>query len=806
MRKLIVTLFVLATSQMMMANPIGQEKARKIAQEFMTGNNFSSRSNTRTAASTPRQLNFKDIGMKNLYAFADETSGGFVIVADDDCVEPVLAYSETDDFYPYAMPTAMQMMLLCYEQQISNMRKTQGNSNSSTRQTTASPGREAIAPLIKTMWHGYLPLGYNCPFDQNTGRNTQVGCVALTLAQIMYYYQYPQGTTLTIPGYTTAEGYKMEALPPTMFDYSKMHLNYDHVYDGDRETIDPNDSSLVEVTKLLVYAGCALKMQYSVNGSASVFDNDTIAKYFGYDRGARYLLAGNYPHDVWEEMVYQELKAGRPVPYLAGAVGNQSHEFIIDGYDGNGYFHANLGGIGRGGNNVFYKLGVINECAGQTSQVEFSGYNVHQAGYFGFQPDKGNDAVPEVSVNYGSYALPQTDFARSSANDDFKDIVLDAEMKRYDNNGHTMDYGWGLFQNGLLKQELCSSTTSEVITSLNVSFNMGGGLADGTYQLFPIFRNHDAKEWEAYLEYLYTTDDGTPMRHYTATIDGNNLHIGVSSTEPNLEISKVEYYAAYEGEKLNARVWFTNNGTNYENELFLWIDGEMRTGVGAYVDPGMSNYIDFCTASPTIGTHNVKICSDWDGQNVVYTGTLTVTEAPKCQLEANVITDGLKNRVVYNIFNVVCTITNVGTTTFANMVDANLVVNKIDENGHFVDDFDNGYPTWHWQRDYYLYLEPGESADISFSLGKEVLMPKDYLYELRINFYNNKFTWGNHSIGDKLYEVTFTYDENESNGIAPVTLQTVDDGIFYDLQGRRVSTDNMKSGIYIRNGKKILIK
>ena len=806
MRNLFVTLFVFATSMMVMANPIGQEKARKIAQEFMASNNCNSRSNSRVAASTTRQLSFKDIGMKNLYAFADETSGGFVIVADDDSVEPVLAYSETDDFNLYTMPTAMQMMLLGYEQQISNMRKVQGNPHSKTRQATANPDREAIAPLVKTMWHGYLPLNYNCPFDQNAGRNTLVGCVAVTLAQLMYYYQYPQGTTLTIPAYTTAEGYKMQALPPTTFDYSKMHLNYDNVYDGDRETIDPNDPSIIEVTKLVLYAGCALRMQYSVNGSASVFDNDTIAKYFGYDKGARYLLAGNYPHDVWEEMVYQELKAGRPVPYRAGAVGNQSHEFIIDGYDGKGYFHANLGKNGRGGTNVFYRLGVINECAGQTSQVEFSGYNVSQAGYFGFQPDKGNDAMPVVSVNYGSYALPQADFARSSADDDFKDIVLNAELKRLDNNGHTMDYGWGLFQNGLLKKELCSSTTGEVITPLNTSFNMGGGLADGTYQLFPIFRNHDAKEWEAYLEYLYTTDDGTPMRHYTATIDGNSLHIGVSSTEPNLEISKVEYYAAYEGEKLNARVWFTNNGTNYENELFLWIDGEMRTGVGAYVNPGMSDYIDFCTASPTIGTHDVKIYSDWDGRKVIYTGTLTVTEAPKCNLEANVITEGLKNGVVYNNLTVACTLTNVGTTTFANMVNVDLLVNKIDEKGNIVDDFDNGYPTWCWQRDYYLYLEPGESADISFSLGKEVLRPKDYIYELRIIFYNNKSTWGNLNIGDRLYEETFTYNGDVSDGITPVALQTADDGICYDILGRRIRTNTMKAGIYIHNGKKILIK
>ena len=321
-----------------------------------------------------------------------------------------------------------------------------------------------------------------------------------------------------------------------------MHNNYEFIYS--RDEVDSTDPYVIEVNKLMMYTGCALKMNYASGGSAAVFDKDTIAKYFSFDKGARYLMAGNYPHEIWEEMVYNELKAGRPVPYSAGGVGAQNHMFIIDGYDGKGLFHANIGEATRGSDNQYYRLGVMEAYRDQTTPVRFSGYNIFQAGYFGFQPDKGNDPVPVVSVDYGDYSLAKSDFTRSSLSSDFKSVELKADMKRYDDNGISMDYGWGLYQNGLLKEVLYSATANDKTISLNKSFDMGKNLAVGTYQIYPIFRNHGAEEWETYLEYEYYDEKGNNMRHYTATIEQKKLHIGVSSTEPNITVDKLEYYSA----------------------------------------------------------------------------------------------------------------------------------------------------------------------------------------------------------------------------------------------------------------------
>lgn len=759
MRKTLSILAVMALPLIVAAGPIDKERARQIASEFIT--DVSTRNaSVMHRAPVSHQLTYKYAGYDHLYTFSDDKNGGFVVVAGDDRIaQPVLAYSETDHVNMYALPAVTQIMLQSYEEQLASLPP-----DYAPAAAPEASQRELIYPLLTSMWHQYLPFRYNTPYDENAGYNTPVGCVALVLSQLMYYWKYPSGTTKTIPAYTTDSGYDMPALPPTTFDYSKMHDNYEYVYS--REEVNPSDPAVAEVTKLMMYTGCALKMNYATGGSAAVFDTDAIAEYFKFDKGARRLMAGNYPHAIWEEMVYNELKAGRPVPYSAGAIGNDNHQFIIDGYDGKGLFHANIGEIGRGSDNQYYRLGVIDQCREQVTLVEFSGYNVYQAGIFGFQPDQGNDPVPVVSVDYGDYALSKTSFTRTSAAVDFTGVKLKGTMKRHDSNGLKMDYGWGLYQDGVLKQVLYSSTTSKTSIALTASFNMGKNLPLGTYQFFPIFRNQGAEEWETYLEYEYTTEDGTPMRHFTATIGEKSLKIGVSSTEPNITIDKVEYFKAIEGERLIARAFLTNGGTNYENLLFFWIDGKMRTGVGAYVDPGMSDYVDFYTAAPSKGTHDVKITTDYDGNDIVFTGKLKVTAVPQYKLETSYTESGItyengRGRI-HGRLDVVCKIKNVGTTTYSNVIQGWCGVYLKGEDGSLVGDENLGYPRWCWQKVWCVNLAPGESIEIPFSIGKEVFRPNDYFYCVSVDYYDNN------QRSERIYSTPYSIYVDESGLLGDV--------------------------------------
>ena len=728
-KSLLAILLVLATVLTAQANPVEQQKAQQLANQFLT-EALSAQPNGRRAAVQPN-LTYKDLGFSHLYTFTDE-AGGFVVVAGDDRVDPVLAYSTTDVLDPGKMPESMQIMLLGYDLQIGSLPQ-----GVPLRHRSASPQRKVIAPLIKTMWHQDLPLSYNCPFDTELNLSTPVGCVALALAQLMNYYQYPAATMTNIPAYTTGTGYNMPALEPTTFDYSKLHINYPPVYG--RDEVDASNPSIQEIAKLMLYAGCALQMNYSVGGSSSNFDIDLIAKYFGFDKKCRRLAAGNYPHDVWEEMVYNELAAGRPVPYSGGAFHGQNHMFIIDGYDGDGYFHANLG---EANDNVYYKLVVINHSDVQNNPNATSGYNFWQTGYFGFQPDKGNDALPKVDFNYGDYALAKSDYTRSGANADFQDVVLKAEMERYDMNSLTVEYGWGLFQNGLMKQVAGYASTNQQKASADMKLTFGSTLADGVYQFYPVIRYQGATEWESYREFGYTDENSNPLRHYTATIQGNSLHVGVSSLDPHITIDKVEYYSAYVGKKMDLRAFLTNGGTNYENHLFAWIDGELKAGVGVYVDPGKSGQADFSIAAPTSkGVHAIKITTDDKGNAIIYNGQVTITDVPNCTLEGEIELKGAgENNTIFKNCTVNLTVKNTGTTTFDNLIKAEINKEKgYDEvTGNLIIEPENGIPSVPWRRAWYLHLEPGESTTVSFNMG-ECILTEGFNHTLLTYYFNQGF-------------------------------------------------------------------
>ena len=60
-------------------------------------------------------------------------------------------------------------------------------------------------------------------------------------------------------------------------------------------------------------------------------------------------------------MLYEELSSGRPVLY-SGSKNMSGHEFVCDGYDGNGMFHINWGWNGL--SNGYFLLNVLDPDTG----------------------------------------------------------------------------------------------------------------------------------------------------------------------------------------------------------------------------------------------------------------------------------------------------------------------------------------------------------------------------------------------------------------------------------------------------------
>ena len=89
------------------AKRVTSETALRVATTFL--NNNGAKSNQLTALS-------KEAGFKNLYIF--NGNPGFVVMASDDCVQPILGYSLTGRFVAENMPTNVSGWLQGYNDEI----------------------------------------------------------------------------------------------------------------------------------------------------------------------------------------------------------------------------------------------------------------------------------------------------------------------------------------------------------------------------------------------------------------------------------------------------------------------------------------------------------------------------------------------------------------------------------------------------------------------------------------------------------------------------------------------------------------
>jgi len=174
----------------------------------------------------------------------------------------------------------------------------------------AQPDRKNIEPLLQTAWGQGSPYNLLCPVKN--GKHCQTGCVATAMAQIMHYHQWP------------AEGY----------DWDNMQLTYKG---GETE------EQQLAVAKLIHDCGVAVNMDYGIYSSAAWEGDAAVAlvRDFGYAESVQEIFAVFYDsREEWENTIYNELAAGRPVFY-GGMPAGYLHQFVCDGYK-DGKFHFNM--------------------------------------------------------------------------------------------------------------------------------------------------------------------------------------------------------------------------------------------------------------------------------------------------------------------------------------------------------------------------------------------------------------------------------------------------------------------------------
>lgn len=279
--------------------------------------------------------------------------GGFVIVAGEDRAVQVLGYSDKGQMDMNRLPSNVKALLDGYKAEIEFLQTYKGNDLViETPKITATAG---VEPLIKTTWGQEMPYYLQCPIYHN--EYCVVGCVATAMAQVMNYWQYPTSCGTVASYYCYDIGQRIQALPATTFDYSKMLPSYCH-WDWDNSQLIQDtytDEQAQEVAKLSRYCGQAVEMSYSPDGSgAYTWEQLDAMKSFGYSENARDISKSslwgwggdNYTTAEWEDLLKVELDAGRPILYSANDPSSGGHAFICDGYNAAGYFHFNYGWYG----------------------------------------------------------------------------------------------------------------------------------------------------------------------------------------------------------------------------------------------------------------------------------------------------------------------------------------------------------------------------------------------------------------------------------------------------------------------------
>jgi uncharacterized protein YjdB len=274
------------------------------------------------------------------YVFGEE-EGGFVIVAGDDRITPILGYSATNSFSADNIPPNLQWWLGEYAKQIEFA--IENNIEPTSVQLRSQGDCTGVEPLLKTQWNQRTP--YNNEVVAKLGGNYPTGCGPTAVAQVMNYWAnegYPnQRNAKPIPAYTTRtlQISVPEISNTTNYDWNNMK-NTTKEYATD---IQKN-----AMARLMYELGAALKIDYNTGGSSSSFSDviTALSNYFNYDAGISLIKRDDLNTIGWDDILREELDAGRPVLY-AGQHETfilEGHGFICDGYNCNdNTFHFNWG-------------------------------------------------------------------------------------------------------------------------------------------------------------------------------------------------------------------------------------------------------------------------------------------------------------------------------------------------------------------------------------------------------------------------------------------------------------------------------
>lgn len=787
MRKLLPIILLFATI-MASAGNVTEEEALLKAKDFINRQRTTHPQRQMRLAAKSTQVNkeLTTATKESFYVFNVGQNDGYVVVSADDRTPAILGYADEGTFNRNDIPDNMKAWLQGYTYQLEYLA-----THANTRRAETAE-HATIRPLIQSTWDQGSPYNNKCPMDGD--KRSLAGCLATAMAQIVNYYKYPEKTTKVIPGYTTqTKGITINDIPVTTIDWDNIKNNYS----GNETAAQKN-----AIATLMQLCGASMEMDYTSYSSYAYMIPalNAFKNYFDYDTSLRHVNRIEFRASEWDELIYNELAQKRPVYYCGQSIGG-GHAFVIDGYSKDGLFHVNWGW--GGSCNGYFLLSILDPHSNTGSGASSSsdGYSFDQDAIIGIQPN--TDNKPEWGVRMTSEGL-YTNLSVVNKQGSYFPISLTATF--YNRTGATQDFdlGIGVYDKDnkeVSAQKMNDGRFAESWGYNGITYNCNiPALPDGTYVITAISREKGTDTWyqnsRSFQYYITATISGNQMTLQNPTVDAS----GSVAVNGNMEVYSTQ----------TAKATIKNNGTFFNNVVFLLVNGEPKGGRHLEIAPGETADLDMNFTPEETGENTIAFAlktwvfndeqNQWMEQyNELANTTVTIKAAKTNELKLTngmVLNADAKGIIKSNVAKLSFKAQNSKVTSeYNDCIQVRVLKNS-----------DGGNTYWNTQ-----------VIEIPVQLGKlktgtynvEVPLEVDGYYWFNISYKTNGYylgntdLWDSHNLNLVPFKVEIPEPTDEVLGVGTVS-NTKTPSIVYDLQGRPTDNRKVKKGLYIVNGKKII--
>ena len=444
------------------AKQIDENTARNVGQNFLITKPSSSATYKTAIFKLVYKSNLKISNTSKTFFYVfNVSSNGFVIVAGDDTVTPILGYSTEGNFDPNTIPENIAKWLEGYKNEIrsiieQNIQPTTDikenwkrlrngdsiNTTSQFRNNASSKVMMGVTPLIQTKWSQSPFYNALCPVDVQANEQTVTGCVATAMGQIMKYWNYP----------ISGSSYHSYNHPK----YGTLSANFANTTYQWASMPNSVNSTNGAVARLMYDVGVSVDMGYgiaSTGGSGAYVisaqspvtncSEYALKTYFGYKKTLQGVQRVNFSDEAqWLNLLKTELNAGRPILYAGFGTGG-GHCFVADGYDNNDYIHINWGWSGSF--DGYFQINALSP-GGVGTGGGSGGYNSGHQAVIGIEPPTStitynialnNDILPSnTTIGYGNAFSISTNIKNSGSNT----FTGDYAVAIFDNNNNFIDF------------------------------------------------------------------------------------------------------------------------------------------------------------------------------------------------------------------------------------------------------------------------------------------------------------------------------------------------------------------------------